>query len=434
MSRRPEVDSYTPGHGDTAYAVEHYDLDLTYRVEGNHLSGRARLSCRALEDVDTITLDLHGMRVAKVTRDGAQVRHTHTKDKLTVRLGSRVLRGRSFTLAVQYAGRPTPLSTRTLGDAGWEELTDGVIVAAQPHGAPTWFPCNDRPSNKAGYRFTITAPTTYTVVANGTLVSSTRRSSATTWVYEQPEPMSPYLATVQIGRYRILELDAVVPLYAAVPEALVDRYDEAFGLQPEMLKLFTRLFGEYPFERYSVVITEDDLEIPLESQGLSTFGANFLTTDWNAERLIAHELSHQWFGNSLTLGRWKDIWLHEGFACYAEWLWSEESGKASAQQRATEHWERLHDQDEDLLLEDPGPELMFDDRVYKRGALLLHALRVVLGDDAFFSLLRAWASEHAHTTVSTEQFVSFAQGRADLDLTALFDEWLSEETLPELPA
>ena len=179
------------------------------------------------------------------------------------------------------------------------------------------------------------------MVCNGELTSATRHASSTTWVYEQPEPMATYLATVQIGRYQLLELDAAVPMYAAVPGSLVPRYDAAFGRQPEMLELFIRLFGDYPFAGYTVVVTEDDLEIPLESQGLSTFGANFLTTDWDSERLIAHELSHQWFGNSLTLGEWRDIWLHEGFACYAEWLWSEESGKESAHERAVEHWERL---------------------------------------------------------------------------------------------
>ena len=188
---------------------------------------------------------------------------------------------------------------------------------------------------------TISAPTPYRVVSNGTLVSTTRQASSTTWVFDQPEPMATYLATMQIGRYELLELDAVVPLYAAVPGPLIPEYDAAFGLQPEMLKAFTRLFGEYPFGSYTVVITADELEIPLESQGLSTFGANHLVTDWDAERLIAHELSHQWFGNSLTLGQWRDIWLHEGFACYAEWLWSEESGKSSAHDRAVEHWDRI---------------------------------------------------------------------------------------------
>ncbi len=181
------------------------------------------------------------------------------------------------------------------------------------------------------------------------------------------------------------------------------------------------------------MVTEDELEIPLESQGLSTFGANFLTTDWQAERLIAHELSHQWFGNSLTLGHWRDIWLHEGFACYSEWLWSEESGKDSAHERAVEHWRLLEDADQDLVLGDPGPELMFDDRVYKRGALLLHALRLTLGDGEFFELLRDWVSEHAHSTVSTEMFIDFAERTTGLDLKEFFDAWLTQEELPDLP-
>jgi len=336
-------------------------------------------------------------------------------------------------VAVQYAGHPSQLSSRKLGHAGWEELTDGVIVAAQPHGAPTWFPCNDRPSNKAPYRITVSAPSAYRVVANGTLASASRHASATTWVYEQPEPMATYLATVQIGRYQLLEIDATVPMYAAVPRAATSKYDAAFGQQPEMLKTFTRLFGDYPFAGYTVVVTEDELEIPLESQGLSTFGANFLTTDWQAERLIAHELSHQWFGNSLTLGHWRDIWLHEGFACYSEWLWSEESGKDSTHEQAVEHWRLLDDADHDLVLNDPGPELMFDDRVYKRGALVLHALRLTVGDDEFFALLRGWVSEHAHGTVSTEMFIDFAERTTGLDLKAFFDEWLTQKELPDLP-
>jgi aminopeptidase N len=433
VRRRSDADDYTPGHGDTSYDVTRYDLDLTYKVEGNHLTGRAVLYCLAREDLDRLELDLHALRVTKVSVDGGAVRYTHRRDVLTVRLGAGIEAEQSFVVTVQYSGHPRPLTSRTLGDAGWEELTDGVIVAAQPHGAPSWFPCNDRPSSKASYRISITAPTTHRVVSNGTLVSTRRHASSTTWVYDQPEPMSPYLATVQIGRYRLLELDAVVPLYAAVPGALVSRYDAAFGLQPEMLDVFTRLFGEYPFASYSVVVTEDDLEIPLESQSLSTFGANFLVTDWDAERLIAHEMSHQWFGNSLTLEQWRDIWLHEGFACYAEWLWSEECGKTSTHDHALEHWDRLDALDQDLVLGDPGPELMFDDRVYKRGALLLHALRLTLGDDEFFVILKGWATDYAHSTVSTEMFIQFVESQTDTPVADLFAAWLSQEALPELP-
>ena len=149
--------------------------------------------------------------------------------------------------------------------------------------------------------------------------------------------------------------------------------------------------GPYPFAAYTVVVTDDELEIPLEAQGLSIFGANHLDGRLGRERLVAHELAHQWFGNSLTLGRWRDIWLHEGFACYAEWLWSEESRRAVGRRHARRGTTRgSRPLPQDLVLGDPGPELMFDDRVYKRGALTLHALRLTVGDDAFFDALRAW--------------------------------------------
>lgn len=434
MTDRDHADPYTPRHGDTSYDVTHYDLELTYKVEGNHLTGRALLDCVAATDLTHLHLDLHALHVRKVTVDGHPVKHSHSRGALRLKLSDTIEAGTRFVVAVQYSGQPRPLKLRGLGDAGWEELTDGVIVAGQPHGAPTWFPVNDRPSSKAAYRISVTAPSSYEVFSNGTLLTTTRHSSATTWIYDQPEPMAPYLATVHIGRYRTLDLKAVVPLRAVVPPERIGAFKKAFAQQPRMIETFVRLFGEYPFGSYAVVVTDDELEIPLESQSLSSFGSNHLVTDWDAERLIAHELSHQWFGNSLTIGSWRDIWLHEGFACYAEWLWSEESGKDSAQARAQSHWDKLADLDQDLLLADPGPDLMFDDRVYKRGALLLHALRLTVGDEAFFDLLRAWTAENAYGTVTTAAFVDFVADRTEQDVATLFDVWLNRTELPPLPA
>jgi aminopeptidase N len=428
------ADPYVPGHGDLDYDVTHYDLNLAYDVESNRLEGTARLECVAREEVAEIALDLHALDVSKVTLDGRAVRYRDRRDSLVLRPDGPVPVGEEFTLTVRYAGHPTPVRTRSLGTAGWEELADGVIVAGQPHGAPSWFPCNDRPSSKATYRISLTVASGYHAVANGRLTSSRRHASATTWVYEQDEPMATYLATVHVGRYEVRSEEGDVPVHAVLPRRLLGRYAAAFGRQREMVDTFTRLFGAYPFGAYTVVVTDDDLEIPLEAQGLSAFGANFLTSDWDSVRLVAHELSHQWFGNSLTLGRWQDIWLHEGFACYAEWIWSEESGGPTAHERASEHHARLRELDQDLVLTDPGPELMFDDRVYKRGALTLHALRLTVGDDAFFDLLRGWTAKHAHGTVSTDAFVEFAELSTGCDLAGLLDAWLNREALPDLPA
>lgn len=209
------------------------------------------------------------------------------------------------------------------GPVGWEELTDGVLVAAQPCGAPSWFPCNDRPDDKASYRFAITVADGYRVVANGVLAGRERRSGRTTWRYVQAQPMAPYLAVLHIGRYVSTAAGEVEVLH---PRTVPVGVGTAFERQADMLEVFTGLFGPYPFDGYAVVITADDLEIPLEAQTLSTFGANHAVAGWNNERLVAHELAHQWFGNSLTAATWADIWLHEGFACYSEWLWSEASG------------------------------------------------------------------------------------------------------------
>jgi aminopeptidase N len=424
---------YVPGHGDPSYDVLHYDLDLDYRLEGNRLTGHATVSAVAREFLGAFTLDLAGLTADKVTVDGRPpARYTHRGTRLEIRLAMPVEAGQEFTVRVAYHGRPVPLPG-VWGEAGWEELTDGVIVAAQPHGAPSWFPCNDRPSNKAGYRIAVTAPVGYHVVANGELSSTSRRASTITWVYEQVEPMASYLATVQIGRYVVRDLPGDVPMQAVLPAHLVSELEVGFGRQPEMMARFVELFGPYPYPSYRVVVTDDELEIPLEAQGLSIFGSNFLADTWSAERLVAHELAHQWFGNCVTLREWRDIWLHEGFACYAEWLWSEHSGRRGADEEARTHWERLSGAPQDLLLGDPGTDDLFDDRIYKRGALLLHALRLTVGDDAFLEVLRTWVTRHAHANATTADLLSLANELTGRDLEALFEAWLSREALPELP-
>jgi aminopeptidase N len=427
------TDPYVPGHGDHSFDVDHYVIEADYSVESNVLSARATLTATALVDLERFELDLDHLRVSKLTVDGsAPTKYTHRKGRLIVKLKHPIVSGDSFTVLVAYSGSPRPMAGLD-GEAGWEELTDGVIVASQPHGAPSWFPCNDRPSNKATYDITVTAPAGYHVVANGVLDGHRRRSGSVTWRYVESSPMATYLATVQIGRYEVREVDGDVPIRTVYPAGTASASVEAFSRQPEMMAVFVRLFGPYPFAGYTAVITEDELEIPLEAQGLSSFGANFMTQDWDHQRLIAHELAHQWFGNSLTLAHWRDIWLHEGFACYAEWLWSQESGGPTADEHAEEHWRRLEELPQDLVLGDPGPELMFDDRVYKRGALLLHALRRTIGDASFFELLRTWTNRYAGGSVTTEEFVAVTAELCGASVGSLFDAWLREIVLPELP-
>lgn len=433
------TDPYVPGHGDATYRVDHYDLTLAYRPSSNHLQGEATLTVTTLQDTDRLRIDLHHLGVRGVTVTGAALaRYRHRAGHLSVVLREPVAVGTPVTVSVRYAGNPKGIRMRHLGEAGWEELEDGVIVASQPHGAPSWFPCNDRADDKARYAVSFVAPADYTVAFSGETVSAQRRGATVTWTFRQSAPMAPYLATLQMGRYVQTRLEGGPagrpPITVHHPDDLDGvAFTRSFGRQPAMMRCFEERFGAYPFAEYHVVVTDDVLEIPLESQSLSTFGRNHCSPDWEQVRLVAHELAHQWFGNAVTVRQWRDIWLHEGFACYAEWLYSEASGGWTTDQWAVHHHEHLSALPQDLLLGDPGPELMFDDRVYKRGALTLHALRRTVGDAPFFGLLSSWVAEHTGASVTTADFVGHAEGATGTPLADLFDAWVQARPLPALP-
>jgi aminopeptidase N len=421
-------DSYLPEHGNAGYRVAHYDLDLDYKPHAARLSGRARLTVVAGEALTNFVLDLGTFKVDRVLVDGKPARFTHGNGKLRVRAGRALAAGARFTVEVRYVGTPRPIRTRAWGDLGWDQLADGAIVASQPIGAPSWFPCNDTVREKATYRISVTAPSPYTVLANGILIDGKVGGSTTTWVYEQDVPMATYLATVQIGQYEQVEIADGQP--AAVPARLVTPFAHDFGRQPAMMALFERLFGPYPFGEYAVVVTDDELEVPIEAQGLSVFGSNHVDGKRGFERLVAHELAHQWFGNSVGLADWKHIWLNEGFAAYSEWLWSEESGGPSAPTMAMRTRALLARSPQNLRIGDPGVNDMFDDRVYKRGALTLHSLRVLLGDKAFFSVVREWTHTYRHRTATTDHFIAVAQRHTTQSLAPFFRSWLFEGKLP----
>jgi aminopeptidase N len=432
---QPVIDPYLPNTGNFGYRISRYELAIEYKMESNRLAGTAVITAVTLASLRSFTLDLSdAMTVSKVDVNGRRpAKYRCAAGKLNITLASPVPAGAALTITVRYGGNPRPIQS-AWGPVGFEELSEGVLVAGQPNGAASWFPCDDHPSSKASYRIQISTDSPYRAVANGELVSRKTRAGQTTWTYELAEPTSTYLITLQIGRYESVRLaKSPVPLYAALPARLIDNFEHDFARQSQMMKLFTRLFGPYPLSTgYTVVITDDELEIPLEAQGISIFGANHCDGRRSAERLIAHEMAHQWFGNSVTVRRWRDIWLHEGFACYAEWLWAEESGWRSADELAVHYHQKLQGRPQDLLLSDPGPQEMFDDRVYKRGALTLHVLRRNIGDENFFALLRDWTTRYRHSTAVTDDFTGLAANYAEQSLRGLWAAWLYSTRLPSL--
>ncbi|MBE1573986.1 M1 family metallopeptidase [Amycolatopsis roodepoortensis] len=452
-------DSYLPRHGNGGYRVRHYDLELDYKIGPNRLSASAAITAEATQALSRFTLDFGEFRINRVLVNGKPAKYLRRAHKLQVKPAKSLALGSEFLVEVHYVGNPRPLPG-LWGDIGWDELTDGSLVASQPVGAPSWFPCNDHPSDKATYRVALTTSSPYLVAVTGNLVARHERASTTKWVFERPEPTPTYLMSVQIGRYDDVELVSgpqpgwfsqpsveafrinldggsvvtSVPQRAAVPPRLRRAFARDFGRQGRIMDSLQRLYGPYPFGEYVVVVTDDDLDDPIEAQGMSIFGANHVDGRRTHERLVVHELAHQWFGNSLTVADWRHIWLNEGFATYAEWLWSEESGEQSADEWAKIWHARTKAKPADLRLSDPGVARMFDERVYKRGGLLLHALRRTVGDAVFFPMVKAWAVENRHGLVTTAAFVALAERFAGRSLGSFFDAWLDAPALPPLPS
>ena len=274
-----------------------------------------------------------------------------------------------------------------------------MIVAGQPDGAPSWFPCNDQPGDKASYRIAVTTESrVHRGRATGGSVTGDAAPAAPPGSTSSPSRWRPtWRPCRSAGTSRPSSPRSAVPQRPSCPPRLrARRVSTTSAGSREMMDVFSELFGPYPFAGYTVVVTDDELEIPLEAQGMSIFGANHLDGRRGSERLVAHELAHQWFGNSLTVGRWRDIWLHEGFACYAEWLWSERpaAGRPTAAPRG--RMDAAGALPQDLRARRPGagadvrrPALQARRADAARAAPAARRRR-------FFDLVRGWTAAHRH--------------------------------------
>ncbi|MFI6508635.1 M1 family aminopeptidase [Streptosporangium sp. NPDC050855] len=413
-----------PTDGNGGYDVDRYRLRLGYEPSSRRLSGVAGIEARATQPLTAFNLDLSGFTVRRVTVNGRPARFGRSGTELTVTPATPVGNGAAFTVEVTYAGEPKPVrGSSNLGTYGFIPTKDGAFVTCQPNGAKTWFPGNDHPADKARYEFSITVPAGLTALANGELVGTPRTSGGrTTFQWRENHPMASYLATMTLGRFELRQgrtpgglknLAAVDPKYRGELQHLYDT-------SGRVTDHWSTLFGPYPFSSTGGVVDDFPAGYALENQTKPMYGG-FAPDD----SIIAHELAHQWFGDSLSIKRWRDLWLNEGFATYAEWLWSEHEGRTTAEQL----FRRSHSAgaDDPIWSYAPGrarADDLFNNSVYTRGAMTLHALRQRIGDPAFFRLLREWAAEHRYGNVTTAQFLAKAEKVSGKDLDALFDAWL----------
>jgi len=424
-------DEYFPALGNGGYDVTHYDLQLRYDPESGNLDGTATVLATATSDLSSFNLDLSGLDVGSVTVDGAAASFSRIESELTLTPARPIRRADEFTVAVAYRGTPSPIPSTALGHTGWFTVdSGGAFTLNEPEGAESWYPVNDHLSDKATYSFGITVPEAFDVIANGESVGDVPADPGfVTHSFRVLHPMASYLASVNIGHFEFEQAQGPAGLLVrnAFADAVAAEASATFARQPEMIEYFASVFGPFPFEAYGAVVVDRDLGLALENQTLSLFGRDVVGAPAENET-VAHELAHQWFGDSVTPSTWKDIWLNEGFATYAQWLWTEHAGGPTVDEQARTYVDAGFSPPGD-----PGPDDLFGGAVYIRGALTLHAVRLTVGDDAFFEMLRTWAGENRDSNVATPDFVALVNRIAGQDLEPLLTAWLYDPVQPGLP-
>jgi aminopeptidase N len=420
-------DPFFPRAGNGGYEVDHYRLRIHYQPGSNRLHGRATVRATANQALSRFDLDLRGLTINSITVNGSHATFSRQGQELQITPSSFLPASSSFRVKISYAGKPAAITDPDGSPDGWIKTADGAWVGSEPQGSASWYPANDHPSDKARFDFRVTVPAGLKAVCNGRLVKTVLHRGHRTFHWHEPDPMATYLATATIGRFDVTRshFDGLRSYVAVDPQ--VSGSDAILAKIPRIVRFFETKFGPYPFDDVGAIADPSSAGYSLETQTRPLFPGGV------GEITLAHELSHQWFGDSVSLATWPDIWLNEGFATFAEWLWAAHEGGASLHQRFQTGYS-TPGSDSAYWNPPPGapgsPANLFDGTIYQRGGLTLEALREKIGNDDFYSLLRQWASDHRHGNATTGQFIALASAVSAQDLTDFFDIWLDQAGRP----
>ena len=424
-------DPYFPLDGNGGIDVLHYAVHDSYGLRSRHLTGHTTLTVRATQDLSRFDLDLL-LPVRSVSIDGRRASFTKpVPHELRITPATPLPSGVRFVVRVRYAGHPGRITDA--GESNWLADDHEVVAMHEPHMAPWWFPANDHPLDKASMDIHITTSRQAQVVANGRFVDRRVHGRRATTHWHAAEPMAPYLAFFAAGRFAVRHgrhdgLPWYVAVSKAVPQPTRARSMRLMRRTPVLVDWLERQLGDYPFSSTGGLTTSLSPGFALENQTRPTYpvlAAGSVGT-------VVHELAHQWFGDSVSVAGWRDIWLNEGAATFMQVRYAETHGGESGQLWLQRRYRGLaHDHGFwDLGVVDPGPDRIFDWPVYERGAMTLQALRHRIGDRDFWLLLRTWLADRSGANGSTEDFVALAEQLSGEDLAGFFEAWLSIRARP----
>jgi aminopeptidase N len=422
------TEPFFPRSGNRGYDVKHYDVSLGYQPRSGMLTARDVVEARATTGLHRFSLDLDGLKVTSVSVDGEAADYSRGRGKVKIVPAAPLAKGERFTVELRYQGVPRKVTDPDGSTEGWYRTKDGAVGVGEPVGTAAWLACNNAPRDKASFEIQITVPAGVKAVSNGKLVSRQKLDRRVRWSWSEPAPMATYLALVDIGGGKLVHGHVgKLPTWTLIDPRLVKASRAAIDSLPEIIRWESHIYGPYPFAAAGSVVDVANLEYALETQTRPIYAfAPDRTT-------VVHETAHQWFGDSVSLERWPNIWLNEGFATWTQWYFAERHGGRSAQQVFAKLYRRPASETGfwDPPSGHPGQaKNLFAVSTYVRGAMTLQALRDKIGTHDLLRILRTWATEHRYAHGDIEEFIALANRISGRHLRGFFYRWLFERGKP----
>jgi hypothetical protein len=427
---QPEAAAYQDDFDVTAYL-----LDLIFDDAAETVSGSVVVTATSLVDgLQQVILDLKaGMTVSAVWRGTQALSFNHGGDFLIITLDQAFDSGQSFSIEVHYGGSP---ESGGFGTFGWNKFTNGtgdmVWSLSEPNGAHHWWPCKDRPDDKAMVEERWTVRSDWTATGNGAFLGSqVLPGGKTRYDWSSTHPLTTYLVSIAATDYETFSqsytplVGGSMPINHYVYPGYLDLAQASFATTPAMIEYYAGTFGEYPFVEDQYGHSAFPFWGAMEHTANTSYGYPLISGDDRYDYVVAHELAHQWWGDSLSPRTWADIWLNEGFASHSEALWFEHLGGAAAYRDYMDlQWRESFD--------GPlySPTELFGSTVYDKGSWVQHMLRGVMGDGPFFDALRAWYAAYKDSAVDTTQYQAMLETFHGSDLSWFFQEWIYGENRP----
>ena len=435
-------DPYFPLYGNGGYDVEHYDVDL--KIDGTTpdgtVAGSTTIHATALQNLDSFHLDFM-LNATNVKVDGvnADFSNGSTDRELTVEPATRIARDAQFMVEVTYAAAPD-----TIFEGSFNPVypgSGGLLIIGEPTSAPWWFPSNDHPQDKALYDFHLSVPNGVEAMTIGRLVShGTADAARDTWDWRVTKPAVPYLAFLATGQYEVSESElGDVPVVTGIGDGsgvAGEAAAEDFARMDEVMDFLTRQFGRYRFDDMGNVVVATSLGFALETQTRPAYSPLFWSGGQENISVVVHEQAHQWWGDNVSVKNWRDVWLNEGFATFAQWRWEEAQGGTSAQDMLAATYNQYAEGHSywTLRIGDPGPGALFAGQVYSRGAMTVQALRNRIGNADLVTVFKEWNKQNAYGNGSIRKFRKLCEKTSGEDLEGFFKHWLYDPVKPAATA